>query len=150
MNAARAFSTPIYNDGLRLAGLWLPSSEMTKIQNSPQEKATLPGLESCATAHGAPAGSVTSYSTFTNWISGLSDGPASSGATPAQLRRINHQLAPIFVRCAGPYIRVQDKLELAQQVIFLKQHEKQVQALEALTRRVIGRQQRQDGVPMTW
>jgi hypothetical protein len=91
------------------------------------------------------------YSRFTNWISGqLKIVGQAGGVGTATLNRRSRLLEPIFVSCAGPYIKVQDKQELALQKVFLQQHHKQVQALEALTHRVIARQQRPDGVPVSW
>lgn len=131
---------------------WPPASELRRIHDSAQEQATLPALAACAARHGAPSGPVASaYGRFTNWISGQLRVPGQvGGVSTAVLNRRSRHLEPIFVTCAGPYIRVQDRLELALQKVFLRQHRKQVRSLEALAHRIIAHQQRLDGVPVTW
>jgi hypothetical protein len=131
---------------------WPPAGELRRIHDSGQERATLPALSACAVRHGAPSGPVAAaYGRFTGWISGQLRivGQAGGASTPVLNRRSRH-LEPIFVTCAGPYIRVQDRLELALQRVFLRQHRNQVQALEAVAHRIIAHQQRLDGVRITW
>lgn len=141
---------PIFTAGYALAGPWLPAAELTRIRHSAREQATLPRLDACATSHGAPPGSITSYQSFSNWVSGqLKIIGQVGGASTAVLNRRSRHLAPIVVTCAGPYIAVQNDMELALQKTFLRRHQAKVEALEALARRIIGQQQRRDGVPVT-
>jgi hypothetical protein len=141
---------PIFNAGYALAGPWLPAAELTRIRDSAREQATLPQLDACATSHGAPPGSITSYQSFTSWISGqLPIIGQVGGVSTAVLNRRRRHLEPIFVTCARPYIAVQNAEELALQKTFLRRHHAKVEALEALARRVIGKQQRLAGIPVT-
>jgi len=50
---------------------------------------------------------------------------------------MDRRWALIFVRCAGPTVELQDRLELAEQAIFLRHHHQQVTALETLANQVI-------------
>jgi hypothetical protein len=143
--------TPIWNAGYAKDFIsWPTAAELKTIHASAGERATLPGLAACAARHGAPSGPVTSaYKTFTGWILSQLKIPGQvGGVSSAVLNRRSRHLEPIFVTCAGPYVRVQDSLELGLQNVFLRQHRKQLQALEALTHRVIAQQQRLDGVPV--
>ena len=145
--------TPIWNAGYAADFFsWPPASELRKIHDSAAERATLPALAACAVRHGAPPGPAASaYGRFTNWISGqLRVIGQAGGVSTTVLNRRSRHLEPIFVGCAGPYVAVQDRLELALQKVFLRQHREQVQSLEAVAHRIIAHQQRLAGVRVTW
>jgi hypothetical protein len=145
--------TPLWNAGDAQDFFnWPTPAELRAIHDSAPEQAALPSLQACAVSHGAPAGPLSSaYQSFTSWIlNQLKVQGQVGGVSSSVLNQRSRHLEPIFVTCAGPYVRVQDRMELALQQAFLRQHQQQIQALEALTHRIIAEQQMLDGMRVTW
>jgi hypothetical protein len=53
------------------------------------------------------------------------------------MRRLDQHWSVIFVRCGRPTLAAQDRWLAVEQAEFLRQHERQVRAVEALARRVL-------------
>jgi len=122
-----------------LVNSWLPI--VTTIQASAPVTATLPELRSCAARHGwpaqpygAPDSAINSFADFAGWVAGHLDGAESRGATAAQLNALDRHWGSVFVECARPTIAVMEKLQLAAQQMFLRQHRRQFAALAATAR----------------
>jgi hypothetical protein len=130
---------PLMRAGNNLARPWL--SIVNRIQVSTQIRGYLDHFSSCVEQAGTPGSSAGSFSYFLAWVTGLE----TAAKTKASAIAVDRHWAPIFVRCAGPAVAVQDRLELAQQAAFLQQHGQQVRALQVLAARVVTRLKRQYG-----
>ena len=122
-----------------LANSWLPI--VNTIQASAPVTATLPGLRSCAARYGwpaqpygAPDSAINSFANFVDWVAGHLDGAASRGASAAQLNALDRHWGAVFVACARPTVAVMEKLQLAAQQTFLREHRRQFAALVATAR----------------
>ena len=122
-----------------LVNSWLPI--VTTIQASAPVTATLPGLRSCAARHGwpaqpygAPDSAINSFADFVGWVAGHLDGADSRGASAAQLNALDRHWGAVFVACARPTVAVMEKLQLAAQQTFLREHRRQFAALVATAR----------------
>ena len=122
-----------------LMNSWLPV--VTAIQASAPVTATLPGLRSCAARYGwpaqpygAPDSAINSFADFVGWVAGHLDGADSRGASAAQLNALDRHWGAVFVACARPTVAVMEKLQLAAQQMFLRQHRRQFAALVATAR----------------
>jgi hypothetical protein len=130
---------PVMRVGNNLARPWL--SIVNKIQISIQARGYLDHFSSCVEQAGTPGSSAGSFSNFLAWVTGLE----AAAKTKASAIAVDRRWAPIFVRCAGPTVAVQDRLELAQQAAFLQQHDQQVRTLRALAAQAVTRLKRQYG-----
>jgi hypothetical protein len=107
---------------------------ISQIQASSPVTATLPQYRSCMERQGVPAGEVTassssgSFGLFLAWETGQQT--HARGQT-AQLAAEQHW-AVVFARCAGATVTVQERLQLARQAVFLRQHSSQVSLLSRL------------------
>jgi hypothetical protein len=122
-----------------LANSWL--AIVTTIQASAPVKATLPGLRSCAARYGwpaqpygAPDSTINSFADFVDWVAGHLDGAASRGAPAAQMNALDRHWGAVFVQCARPTVAVMEKLQLAAQQKFLREHQRQFAALVTTAR----------------
>jgi hypothetical protein len=121
---------------------------MNRAQTAPPVRATLSALRACATRYGwpsnpygPPAGAIRSFSDFANWVFGHLDGAGSRGASAATMRRLDRHWSVIFVRCGRPTLAAQDRWLAAAQIGFVRQHQRQVRAAEALARRALAQGQ---------
>jgi hypothetical protein len=128
---------PLIRVGSNLAGPWL--SIVNKVQVSAQVRGYLDRFSSCVAQAGTPGSSAGSFSYFLAWVTGLE----AAAKTTAGAIAVDRHWAPIFVRCAGPTVAVQDRLELAQQAAFLQRHHQQVRALQILAAQVVTKFKRQ-------
>jgi hypothetical protein len=142
--AATAMFSPLDSASQRLASAWFPL--IGQAQTAAPVRATLGRLRSCATRYGwpadpygPPATSIRSFSDFGDWVFGHLDGAGTRGASPATMRRLDRHWSVIFVRCGRPTLAAQDRWLAARQAGFIRQHEQQLRALEALARRIIQR-----------
>ncbi len=145
--AAAARFAPLQSAGQQLNDrTW--GTLMTRAQTAPPVRATLSALRVCATRYGwpsnpygPPAGAIRSFSDFADWVFGHLDGAGSRGASGATMRRLDRHWSVIFVRCGRPTLAAQDRWLAAAQIGFVRQHQRQVRAAEALARRVLARAQ---------
>jgi hypothetical protein len=121
---------------------------MTRAATAGPVRATLGALRVCAARYGwpsnpygAPAGAIRSFGDFANWVFGHLDGAGSRGASAATMRRLDRHWSVVFVRCGRPTLAAQDRWLAAAQIGFVRQHQRQVRAAEALARRVLARAQ---------
>jgi hypothetical protein len=107
---------------------------VSQIQASAPVTATLPQYRSCMERQGVPATEVTassssgSFGLFLAWETGQET--HASGQT-AQLA-VEQHWAVVFARCADTTVTVQERLQLARQAVFLRQHSSQVSLLSRL------------------
>lgn len=146
--AAYKLFLPLDHAGGRLGSGFFPI--VRQIETSSAVLATLPALRACAAHYGWPGqpygaadSTISSFGDFVDWVAGHIDGAGSRGASAKQMQALNRYWGPIFVQCAQPTITVQERLQLAQQSTFLRQHRKQLQALLALARREFANAERQ-------
>jgi hypothetical protein len=83
--------------------------------------------------------SIRTFSDFADWVFGHLDGAGSRGATQAAMRQLGRHWTAVFVRCGTATLAAQDRWLAGRQTEFVRQHARQVRALEALARRVITR-----------
>jgi hypothetical protein len=129
---------------------------ITRVQASAQVRATLPGLRSCAERHGWPANpygppatAINSFTDFADWVFGYLDGAGTRGASTATMLALNRRWARVFVQCGRPTIAVQERLQLARQRVFLRDHHQQVAALEARAVQLVTALEREYGAAGT-
>jgi hypothetical protein len=141
-SAATAVTAPLMSSGGRLdTRTW--GTLMTRAGTAPSVRATLPRLRNCAARYGwpgspyAPPAPIRSFSDFANWVFGHLDGAGSRGASAATMRRLDQRWSVVFVRCGRPTLAVQDAWLAARQAVFVRQHEREVRALDALARSVL-------------
>jgi hypothetical protein len=148
-SAARAVFTPLESAGQRLEGNNAWTRLSFQAPSAPPVRATLPALRRCAARYGWPsspygaAGPIRTFSDFGDWVFGHLDGADSRGASAAQLRRLNARWSVIFVRCGRPPLAAQDHWLGARQPAFVRQHQAQVRAVEALARAALARAEHQ-------
>lgn len=143
--AAVAALTPLQTAGQQLNDrTW--GNLMTQATTAPPVRATLPALRACATRYGWPSNpygppetAIRSFSDFGDWVFGHLDGAGSRGAGAAAMSRLERHWTGIFVRCGRPTLAAQDRWLAARQAGFLRQHERQVRAVEALARQILRR-----------
>ena len=87
--------------------------------------------------YGPPATAIRSFTDFADWVFGHLDGAGSRGASAAAMRRLDQHWSVVFVRCGRPTLAAQDRWLAAGQTGFVRQHRRQVRAVEALARRVL-------------
>jgi hypothetical protein len=141
--AATARFAPLLAAGQRLDDrTW--NTLMTRATTARPVRATLGALRACATRYGwpsnpygPPASAIRSFSDFADWVFGHLDGAGSRGASAATMRRLSQHWSVIFVRCGRPTLAAQDRWLAVQQAEFVRQHERQVRAVETLARRVL-------------
>jgi len=150
--AASALFAPLLTAGQRLGnGTW--STLASQAPTAPPVRATLAALRACAASYGwptspyAPPAPIHSFSDFADWVFGHLDGAGSRGASAATMGRLSRRWSVVFVRCGRLTLAAQDRWLAARQAAFVRQHERQVRALDALARRILGQQQALDGVP---
>jgi hypothetical protein len=113
---------------------------VSQIQASAPVTATIPELRACAARYGwphepyGPDRPINSFGDFVTWVSGYLDGASSRGASAAAMHALDRHWAPIFVQCARPTVAVMEKLQLAAQKTFLRQHQRQFAALVTVAR----------------
>jgi hypothetical protein len=122
--------------GTSLGAPWL--SIVTQIRSSAPVLATLPELRACAARYGwpgqpygAPDSTIGSFADFADWVTGHLDGAGSRGASAAEMDALSRHWAVAFVQCARPTVTVMERLQLAAQQTFLRQHRPQFTALVA-------------------
>jgi hypothetical protein len=124
--------------GALLASPWIAT--VTSIQGSAPVLATLPAVRACAARYGwphdpyGPDRPINSFADFVDWLVSHLDGASSRGAPAAQAHALDQHWAPIFVRCARPAVTVMEKLQLAAQRTFLRDHQRELAALVATAR----------------
>lgn len=141
--AATARFAPLLSAGQRLNDrTW--GTLMTRATTARPVRATLGALRVCATHYGWPSNpygppetAIRSFSDFADWVFGHLDGADSRGASAATMRRLDRHWSVVFVRCGRPTLAAQDRWLAAAQAGFMRQHERQVRAVEALARRVL-------------
>lgn len=141
-SAATAVTAPLLSAGQRLNNsTW--GTLMTQAGTAPPVRATLAALRACAASYGwphspyAPPAPIRSFSDFASWVFGHLDGAGSRGAGAAAMRRLDQHWSVVFVRCGRRTLAAQDRWLAARQAAFVRQHERQVRALDALARRVL-------------
>lgn len=128
--AANQPLAPLATAAEGLAAPW--DAVVARIQGSAAVVATLAGYRACMQARGAPAPDVTasssagSFSLFLAWETGQQTRAA---AQPAQAA-VERYWALAFATCAQATVAVQQRLQLASQQVYLRQHAKQVHSLE--------------------
>jgi hypothetical protein len=149
--AANALFAPLLAAGQRLGnGTW--TTLTSQAPTAAPVRATLAALRTCAARYGwpsspyAPPAPIRSFSDFAGWVSGHLDGADSRGASAATMRRLSRRWSVVFVGCGRPTLAAQDRWLAARQPAFVRQRERQVRALDALARRILGQQQALDGV----
>jgi len=126
------------NAGERLASPWIVT--VTNIQGSAPVLATLPAVRSCAVRYGwphdpyGPDRPIDSFAGFVDWVASHLDGAGSRGVSAAQAHALDQHWAPIFVRCGRPAVTVMERLQLAEQRTFLRNHQRELAALVATAR----------------
>ena len=141
--AATAAVTPLLSAGQRLNDrAW--STLMTRAPTARPVRATLGALRACArrygwpsNPYGPPATAIRSFTDFADWVFGHLDGAGSRGASAAAMHRLDQHWSVVFVRCGRPTLAAQDRWLAAGQTGFVRQHGRQVRAVEALARRVL-------------
>jgi hypothetical protein len=136
---------PLMKAGQALDGSWM--NVIFRIQASAQVKAAIPALATCAAGYGYPndpygnaSAPLTSFSDFMDWVAGFLDGAGSRGASTSSLRGLDRHWSAVFVTCAGPIVGVWQRLQLAAQPGFLRQHASQVRRLDQLAWQLLGHQ----------
>jgi hypothetical protein len=133
-----ALFSPTTNAGERLASPWLVT--VTNIQGSAPVLAALPAVRACAALYGwphdpyGPDRPINSFADFAAWVASHLDGASSRGASAAPAHALDRHWAPIFVRCARPAVTVMERLQLAAQRTFLRDHQRELAALVATAR----------------
>jgi len=84
--------------------------------------------------YGAPDSTINSFSDFADWVAGHLDGAGSRGASTAQMDALDRHWGTVFVQCARPTVAVMERLQLAAQAKFLREHQRQFTALAATAR----------------
>ena len=136
--AADSLFSRTTNAGGRLASPWIVA--VMNIQASAPVLATLPAVRACAARYGwphdpyGPDRPISSFADFVGWVAGHLDGADSRGASAAQAHALDQHWAPIFVRCARPAVAVMERLQLAAQRTFLRDHQRVLAALVATAR----------------
>jgi hypothetical protein len=138
-NAQQATFAPLTEAGNALTSPWL--GIVGKIQSSARLRAVLAGFSSCVEREGTPASSAGSFNYFLAWVTGLE----ATAPTQADAVAVDQHWAPVFVQCAGPTVAIQNRLELAEQVAFFKEHRQEMQDLESVASQVITEIERQYG-----
>jgi hypothetical protein len=128
---------PLAHAGSRLAGRW--DHITSRIQASGRLRQVLTGFGTCVWRTGAPASAAGSLGAFLAWVAGRETGARSWPELVAE----DHRWAMVFVRCAGPAVALQDRIELARQALYLRQHRALVAELERLARQTLARAERQ-------
>ncbi|MGH3410522.1 MAG: hypothetical protein ACRDRJ_49705, partial [Streptosporangiaceae bacterium] len=142
-HASAARFAPLLSAGQRLDDhAW--GTLMTRVLTAPPVRATLGALRVCATRYGwpsnpygPPATAISSFSDFADWVFGHLDGAGSRGASAATMGRLDRRWSVVFVRCGRPTLAAQDRWLGAAQTGFVRQHQRQVRAVDALARRVL-------------
>jgi hypothetical protein len=136
---------PLMKAGQALDGSWM--NVIFRIQASAQVKAAIPALATCAAGYGYPndpygnaSAPLTSFSDFMDWVAGFLDGAGSRGASTSSLRGLDRHWSAVFVTCARPIVGVWQRLQLAAQPGFLRQHASQVRRLDQLAWQLLGHQ----------
>jgi hypothetical protein len=116
------------------------AGDVTNIQGSAAVLATLPAVRACAARYGwphdpyGPDRPINSFADFADWLASHLDGAGSRGVSAARVHALDQRWAPIFVRCARPAVTVLEKLQLAAQQTFLRDHKRELAALVAIAR----------------
>ena len=136
--ASDSLFSPTTTAGERLASPWIAT--VTSIQGSAPVRATLPAVRACAARYGwphdpyGPDRPINSFADFVDWVGSHLDGAGSRGVSAGQAHALDQHWAPVFVRCARPAITVMEKLQLAAQRTFLRDHQRELAALAATAR----------------
>lgn len=137
---SRAASEPFI--GLLRAGSSLQDQWLTiiaTVQNSPPVRARLAGFATCLEQAGVPHSSAGSLGAFLAWETGVDTHAGSA----AGIRAADAHWAPVFARCAGPTVSLQERLQSAKRAVFLRHNAGRVRQLETLATRVLAAAQRQ-------
>jgi hypothetical protein len=117
---------------------------ISKAEASARVKAALPALQACATRYGfpdnpygPPAGPITTFPDFMDWVSGFLDGAASRGASGTAMQSLERHWTKVFVTCATPAVGIYQRTLLSAQPGFLHQHAKQIARLDKLAWRYL-------------
>jgi hypothetical protein len=153
LNRCRASSSPfqaMLQAGARLGASWL--SIVTRIQGSAPVLATMPELRACAARYGwpgqpygAPDSTINSFGDFVDWVAGHLDGAGSRGVPTAEMNALNRRWAVVFIQCARPTVTVMERLQLAAQQTFVREHRRQLTGLVAVARADFTAAERQAG-----
>jgi hypothetical protein len=138
--------TPMSEAGGSLGDLF--GTTVANIQASAPVTATMPELRTCAARYGwphdpyGPDRPINSFADFVTWVSGYLDGAGSRGASTAQMNALDRHWGTVFVQCARPTVAVMEKLQLAAQKTFLREHQRQFAALVTVARADFARAER--------
>jgi len=106
---------------------------VNEIQSSGPVRADLAGFASCLESKGVPASSAGSLGAFLAWETGVD----THARSLAGIHATDAHWAPIFARCAGPTVSLQERLQSARRAAFLRQNSGRVRQLEALAGQVV-------------
>jgi hypothetical protein len=111
-------------------------------QASRQVNAAIPALQACATRYGFPnnpygnaTGPIKSFGDFMGWVAGFLDGAMSRGASDSTMRSLERHWTQVFLTCATPIVGIWQRILLAEQPGFLRQHAQQIGRLDQLAAR---------------
>jgi hypothetical protein len=130
-SAARLFQ-PLARAAGPLSALWL--NDVLRIQASPPIQAALSGFTACAVERGVPARSAGSIGDFLAWESGQETRVAASAAVD-----VDRRWAKVFLRCAGPGVAAEQKLQRQARAQFLQAHYQQVHQVSVVASQIVGR-----------
>jgi hypothetical protein len=128
---------PLAGVAQELNAAW--SAVVSRIQASAPVVATLAGWRTCMEAYGAPAAQVSgsssagSFALFLAWETGQETRAAGKSAQAA----VERYWALAFATCAQATVAVQQRLQLASQQVFLRQHAGQVRLLKILATQLL-------------
>jgi hypothetical protein len=110
----------------------------------------LAGFRTCMQQAGAPAWVLNRGTTSAHALGGFlawGTGAESQAKTDAARLAVDRHWAGVFVRCAGPTIKIQNGLMLARQKAFFQDHYQEVHTLQNLAPQIISAVERQYGLP---
>lgn len=127
--------------GSRLEDQWFVI--LNAIQASAPVRAKLAGFAACVESEGTPPSSATSLGSFLAWETGVD----THVKILAGIHAIDRHWAPIFARCAGPTVRLQEELQLAARTAFLHSESQQVLQFQALVGPTVSKAEKEAEVP---
>lgn len=140
--------------GSSLQAQWMNSVRM--LESSSPVRAKIPAFQSCLGAAGVPASegltagsasvtlsSARSLGVFLAWESGQESQQKTEEATFS----VDAHWASVFVRCAGPVVRVLEQAQVAEKKKFLRDHYQEVNALVRLASQEFAQAEHQYGTP---
>jgi hypothetical protein len=138
-NEQQRIFAPMTQAGGRLLGQWL--AIVSGIEASAPLRDAVAGFAACTERAGTPVSSAGSLNYFLAWVTGRE----AMAPTQAAAIAVDKRWAAVFVRCAGPAVALQDRMELERQAAFLTGHRQQVLGLVSIASRLTGELERQYG-----